>query len=181
MNHYYYLVSQLPALPSSDDKAALPITEASFKELCARFLTPHEQKTVAALSLVPPREAPTTGSVFLDAWYEAERCLRFALAQVRAQKLRKEAQPLPGACTADIQQVARTAVGMDSPLQAEQYLFTFRMDTVHRLSPIDVFSIDGVYAYGIRLLLTARMKQFDRERGTASYHTIYDSILGETI
>ena len=30
-------------------------------------------------------------------------------------------------------------------------------------------------------MLVERMKKFDKEKGTDSYHKIYDTILGETI
>lgn len=182
MNQYYYLVSQLPALPSSalEDKSELPITESYYRDLCSRFFTEDEKKLLDSLSLVPPRDETSTGSVFLDAWYEFERSLRLALAQVRAQRLRKDSAVLPGSCTADILQAARTAVGMDSPLSAEQFLFNYRMSVLGNITPCDIFSTDAVFAYGVRLLLVERMKRFDREKGAEAYRAIYDSILGET-
>jgi hypothetical protein len=36
-----------------------------------------------------------------------------------------------------------------------------------------------VFAYGIRLMLLERIKKFNAEKGTDSYHKIYDTILGE--
>lgn len=53
------------------------------------------------------------------------------------------------------------------------------MSVLGDLQPIDMFSIDAVYAYGIRLMLAQRMKKFDKGIGTDSYHKIYDTILGE--
>lgn len=181
MNQYYFLVSQLPAFStSSDEKSDLPITETYYRDLCSRFFTPKEKTLLDGLSLVPPLDETPTGSRFLDEWYTFERSLRLALAQVRAQRMHKDSSPLPGSCTADILQAARTAVGMDSPLSAEQYLYNYRMSVLGSISPIDIFSTDAVFAYGVKLLLAQRMKRFDREQGTAAYRTIYDSILGET-
>ena len=179
MAAYYFLVSQLPSLGNIGEKSSMPITESSFIELCSRYMTESEKKVLSTLSLVPPRTDVKTGSVFLDAWYQKERDLRLALAQIRAQKLKKDAFMLPGSCTADIQQAARTAVGMDSPLSAEQYLYEYRVKLLDEMNPIDGFSTDAVYAYGIRLMLVSRMKKFDGEKGVASYHQIYDSILGQ--
>lgn len=176
---YYYLVSQLPNISAAEGKSSLPLNGSSFKELCGRFLSEGEMSTLEGLSLVPPKEASPTGSVFLDTWYEKERYLRFTLAQIRAQRMKKEASVLPPGCTADILQAARTAVGMDSPLSAEQYLFEYRMKLLEEIKPLDGFSIDAVYAYGIKLLLVERMKKFDTENGKACYHKIYDKILGE--
>lgn len=177
---YYYLIAQLPDISASGEKA-VPITEKQYRDLCSRFLSADDTKVLHMLSLVPPKEITDTGSRFLNAWYEKERNLRFALAQIRAQKMKKDSDQVPGSCTADILQAARTAVGMDSPLSAEQFLYEYRMSILNNLRPYDIFSIDCVYEYGIRLMLTQRMKKFNKETGTASYHKIYDSILGEKI
>ena len=174
---YYYLVSQLPNISGAEGKSVLPLNSSSFRELCCRFLSEDEKLQVQGLSLVPPKEKSSTGSVFLDTWYEKERSLRYALAQIRAQKMKKDASVLPSGVTADIVQAARTAVGMDSPLSAEQFLFDYRIRLLDEIRPLDSFSVDAVYAYGIKLLLVERMKKFDAEIGKTSYHKIYDNIL----
>lgn len=181
MKEQYYLISQLPDISALGEKSTLPITEKYYKDLCSRFLDKNQVEVIDGLSLEPPKTVVKTGSTFLDNWYDHERCLRYALAQIRAQKLKKDIGPIPVSCTADIIQAARTAVGMDSPLSAEQFLYEYRLSVLNNLQPLNNFSIDAVYAYGIRLLLVQRMKMFDREKGTDSYHKIYDTILGETI
>lgn len=178
MASQYYLMSQLPAIDC--DSKAMPITEEYFRDLCSLFLDKKSLSILENLSLEPPREEIKTGSKFLDTWNEKERCLRLALAQIRAVKMKKESNILPGSCTADILQAARTAVGMDSPLAAEEFLNQYRMQTLDLIQPIDTFCVDSVYAYGLRLLLCQRMKKFDKENGIASYRKIYDEILGET-
>ena len=174
---YYYLVSQLPNISSAESKTALPLTGESFRELAGRFISEDEKVILNGLSLVPSQELTSTGSVFLDTWYEKERNLRCALAQIRAQKLKKDSIPLPSGCTADIVNVARTAVGMDSPLSAEQFLYEYRLRLIDEIYPMDNFSIDAVYAYGLRLMLIERMRKFEVENGKTSYHKIYDNIL----
>ena len=176
---YYYLVSQLPNISTTEGKANLPLNGKSFIELAGRFISEDEKITLNGLSLVPPKELTSTGSVFLDTCYEKERNLRFALAQIRAQKMKKDSIPLPPGCTADIVNIARTAVGMDSPLSAEQFLFEYRIKLLDEIRPMDNFSIDAVYAYGLKLMLVERMRKFDVENGKASYHEIYDNILGD--
>ncbi len=177
MSKQYYLVSQLPDISAAGEKSTLPITEKYFRDLCSRFLDSKSQEIVNQLKLEAPRFAKKTGSDFLDKWYENERALRFALSQVRAQKMKKDAQIGAVVISADIVQAARTAVGMDSPLSAEQYLFEYRISVLNNLQPLDNFSLDYVLAYGIRLLLIERMKKFDKVRGTESYHKLYESIL----
>lgn len=179
MVDYYYLVSQLPNIQISEGKSSLPLNFSSFKELVGRFVSESERQTLEKLSLIPPKECISTNSVFLDNWYEKERNLRFALAQIRAQKMKKDAIPLPPNCTADIVTVARTAVGMGSPYSAEQFLFEYRIKLLDDLRPLDGFSMDAVYAYGVKLMLVERMRKFDVEQGKTSYHEIYDNILIE--
>lgn len=179
MASQYYLMSQLPAIDFNDGKA-LPITEQYFRNLCSRFLDKKNLRILENLSLEPSRREEKTGSDFLDKWNDKERCLRLALASIRAVKLKKESGVLPGSCTADILQAARTAVGMDSPLAAEEFLNQYRMQTLNAMQPLDNFSVDAVFAYGLKLLLCQRMKLFDKENGKVSYRKIYDEILGET-
>ena len=174
---YYYLVSQLPNISSAESKTNLPLTSEDFRELACRFISEDEKVIVNALSLVPSKELNSTGSAFLDTWYEKERNLRLALAQIRAQKMKKESVQLPAGMTADIISAARTAVGMDSPLSAEQFLYEYRLHLLDDLRPMDNFSIDAVYAYGLKLLLVERMRKFEVENGKTSYHKIYDNIL----
>ena len=181
MKEQYYLMSQLPDISAAGEKSSLPITETYYRDLCSRFLDCAQMAVLSQLALVPPKNVIKTGSAFLDSWYENERCLRYALSQIRAQKLKKESGLIPVSCTADITQAARTAVGMSSPLEAEMFLYGYRLSVLNAMQPIDGFSIDAVYAYGIRLMLVQRMKKFDKENGTDSYHKIYDTILGETI
>ena len=177
MGAQYYLMAQLPDISAVGEKQALPITEAYFRDLCARFLSAKGRKILDGLSLVPPNADASTGSAFVDAWYENERALRLGLAQVRALSMKKESVQLTGFCTGDVLQAARTAVGMSSPLAAEQYLYQYRLSLLDRLMPADGFSEDAVFAYGIRLMQTQRIKKFNTETGLASYHTIYERIL----
>ena len=173
----YYLMAQLPSFVVSDDKTELPITEEYFTELCSRFLEKDDLKTLSALSLEPPRDAKATGSAFVDAWYEKERSLRIALAQIRALNMKKKFDANGITLAPDAVQAARTAAGMDSPLAAEQFLNQYRVSVVDNLTPLDGFSTDAVFAYGIKLKLAVRMKKFNAEKGMASYHKIYDRIL----
>ncbi len=180
MEHLYYLVSQLPAFKAEDDSVAkLPITIEYYKDLCQRFMSEKNACIAASLSLEPPLDTVSTGSAFLDYWYNKERDLRFALAQLRALKMKKDAKDIPAVFDGEIVQVARTATGMDSPLSAEQYLNEYRLSVIDRITPLDSFSVDAVFSYGLRLMLTERMKKFTRDEGLASYHKIYEDILGE--
>jgi hypothetical protein len=180
VEHLYYLVAQLPSFSLNDDSSQkLPVTTEYFKDLCSRFMSEKSARIAEKLSLEPPLEVVPTGSLFLDAWYEKERNLRLALAQVRAAKMKKDTKDLPSTSDGEAIQTARTATGMDSPLSAEQYLNQYRMGVLDRIAPQDIFSVDAVFNYGLKLMLAERMKKFNRDEGLASYHKIYDEILGE--
>ncbi len=180
MEHLYYLVAQLPAFSVNDDSSQkLPLTVMYYKDLCSRFMSEKANKVAQNLTLEPPLESESTGSSFLDQWYEKERNLRLALAQLRALKMKKDTKDLPQTSDGEVIQAARTATGMDSPLSAEQFLNQYRMSVLDRLAPMDMFSVDAVYNYGLKLMLAERMKKFNRDEGLASYHKIYDEILGE--
>jgi hypothetical protein len=182
VSNWYYLVAQLPyfSVSSASTTAQLPITEESFFELCSRFLDRKSMKILRGLSLEPPKSLKKTGSVVVDSWNEMENNLRFALAIVRAQKLKKVFDvPAVSLHLASVQ-AARTAVGLDSPLAAEQYLNDFRLECVGQITGFGIFSADAVFAYALKLKLAYRMKKFNEEEGIASYHKIYDQILGET-
>ena len=179
MDEQYYLVAQLPSFSVTDGDQKLPITVEYYKELCSRFFDAKSLKILSELSLVPPLKESSTGSDFVDTWYRRERSLRSALARVRALKMKKEADILDSSWTADIFQTARTAVGMENPLEAEHFLNQYRVDTINTIAPLDEFSVEAVFAYGLKLMLAERMRKFNVDKGFASYHTIYDNILGE--
>ncbi len=180
MEHLYYLVAQLPSFSVSEDSTQkLPITVEYYKDLCARFMSPEKAFLAQDLSLEPPLEMEETGSEFLDKWYDRERGLRLALAQIRALRMKKDLKDLPTATDGEMIQVARTATGMDNPLAAEQYLNQYRLSVLERLAPMDMFSVDAVFNYGLKLMLCERMRKFNKDEGLASYHKIYDEILGE--
>ncbi|MEE1182013.1 MAG: hypothetical protein UHY90_07135 [Treponema sp.] len=173
-------MSQLPAFSVNEESSQkLPLTVEYFKDLCARFMSDKAKVQAQNLTLEPPLESKSTGSAFLDQWYQKERSLRLALAQLRALKMKKDNKDLPSTSDGEVIQAARTATGMDSPLSAEQFLNQYRMGLLDRLAPMDMFSVDAVYNYGLKLMLAERMKKFNRDEGLASYHKIYDEILGE--
>lgn len=174
-------MAQLPGFSSGETSSPLPITEESFHELCMRFLDSHTAKMLNGLSLEPPRTACKSGSAFIDAWYDWERNLRIALAEIRALRMKKEFNSGNTVIPPDVLQTARTACGMDSPLSAEQFLNKARLETLDRICPLDAFSTDALFAYALKLKQTARMKLFDEKNGMSSYRMIYDKILGESV
>lgn len=180
MSKYYYLVAQLPYLQISPaDVDSLSISYANFYELASRFLTPRDMKVLEKLSLEPDKSEGKTDSRFLNAWYEWERLLRVALAQLRATNMKKEFDSQGFSIPAPIQQIARTACNCDSPLEAEKLLNAERLRVLNELTPLDGFCSDAVFAYGLKLQMAERISLFNKEAGMSSYRTIYNQILGD--
>lgn len=182
MGNYYYLVAQLPAIVISRDSTVKPpITYEYFLDLCTRFLEGGVLEQIKVLSLEPNRYLVETDSQFLNRWYEWEKDLRLSLAYFRAAKLKKTFADSELVCvTQDIQQLARTACGFDSPLEAEYFLYNERLKKIDELTPTDLFCADAIFAYGLKLQMTGRIQKFDEDAGMSSYRIIYDQILGES-
>lgn len=173
----YYLISQLPSLDGLSDNVPVPITEERFYDICQRILGKKAQKELNRLSLVPSRTYESSDSKVIESWNRNEQNLRLALGKVRAEKLNKQFDSENRTFTTDLMQTVRTAVEMDSPLEAEKLLNRYRMDYLESLKPMDVFSEDFIFYYCLKLKLILRMRQFDAENGKSAYKNIYNSIM----
>ena len=173
----YYLISQLPSLDGISDNVPLPISEEHFNELCERFLGKKSQETIKSISLSPPKHVESSGSTLIDAWNERERNLRFALGKVRAEKMNKvfdtESRILP----VEYIKAANTAIEKENPMEAEKYLNSYRLEMLETLRPMDAFSDEYIFYYGLKLKLLLRIRQFDTETGKKAYRNIYNSII----
>lgn len=174
----YYLISQLPSLDGLSENMPVPITEARFLELCSRFLGKKAQNELSRLSLMPPRNYEKSKSYLVESWNEGERHLRLALGKVRADKLNKQFDAEISFLPAELIHAARTAVEMDSPMEAEKFLNRYRLEFLESLRPMDSFSEDFVFYYCLKLKLILHMRQFDAENGKSAYRHIYNSIMG---
>ena len=172
----YYFISQLPSLDGIGENSPLPITEERFVELCRRFSKKKVQDAMNDLTLSPPKQGQPTGKKLLDAWNESERNLRLALGKARAEKMKKpfatERRNLP----TEYLKTANAAMEIENPMEAEKYLNRFRLELLEILRPVDSFSEDYLFYYGLRLKLLLRIRQFDRVAGEQAYRTIYHSI-----
>lgn len=174
----YYLISQLPSLDGISDNVPLPITQERFLELCNRFLGEKAKKALNSLTLVPEITGEKTGFLLIDSWNEGERNLRLALAKVRADKLGKQSGPENKSLSTELLKIANVVAEMESPLEAENFLNFHRLNFLETLRPMDAFSQDFIFYYGLKLKLILRARQFDTDLGEATYRNIYNSILG---
>ena len=173
----YYFLSQLPSLDGVSENMALPITEERFLELCQRFLAKNAQNEISKLTLAPPKEHEKSTSALVEAWNKGERDLRFALAKARAEKMKKTIDTENKNFSAELVKVARTAIEIESPMEAEKFLNRYRLEFLESLRPLDTFSKEAVFYYGLKLKLISRMRQFNADIGEAAYKNIYNSIM----
>ncbi len=173
----YYLISQLPSLDGIGENTPLPVTEEHFFELCNRFLGKKALKKLSELTLLPPRDYEKSNSVLIDAWNENERNLRFALAKVRADRMKKQFDTENKSLSAEILKAANTAAETENPLEAEKVLNGYRLDFLETLRPMDNFSDDFIFYYALKLKLLLRIRKFDTDAGKTAYKNIYNSVL----
>lgn len=172
----YYLMSQLPSLDGITEDKEMPITEERFIELCSRFVGNKVMHEIKNLSLLPPRGYEKSDSDLIEAWNEGERNLRLALGIVRAEKMKKPFDTGGKVLSAEMMKAAYTAAEMDNPLNAEKFLNLYRLESLEKLRPVDTFSEEYIYYYGLKLKLNLYIRQFDADIGRAAYKNIYNSI-----
>lgn len=173
----YYLIAQLPSLDGLGDGTPIPITEERFLELCQRFLVKRAWDEIQGMTLTPPIEPQVTHSALLEAWYSGERSLRLALAKVRAEQMGRPFDLTNQNLPAELLKTAREAVAVENPLEAENLLLQYRLRLLEAQRPMDGFSEEYVFYYGLKLKLLLRIRGFDVKRGEAAYQNIYDSII----
>ena len=96
---------------------------------------------------------------------------------LRAEKLEKHFDAELQSFPAGLLQAARAAVEYDSPMDAEKFLNKYRLDFLEALRPMDSFSDEFIFYYGLKLRLIERIRKFDRASGETAYRNIYDSIM----
>lgn len=175
----YYLISQLPSLDGISESSPMPVTEEQYLELCERFLGKRALSELKRISLVPSRNYEKSSVALIEKWNEGERNLRLALAKLRAEKMKKDSDVGVQTIPAGLLQAARAALEIESPMEAEKYLNRLRLEFLETLRPMDSFSEDFVFYYGLKLKLLERMRKFDSVSGETAYRKIYDSIMSK--
>ncbi|MDR1030677.1 MAG: hypothetical protein LBL76_07375 [Treponema sp.] len=186
---YYYLIAQLPYLIYGQDA---PMSSVQFKSLCESELSPRDAALLELCTLDPEPEAVrteggegvsyrdvpiTTVSPFINGWRIWERALRLNLARYRAQHLGQEGSVDPPEEPMEAGALAKTALGLDSPLEAELFLDQARWNAIEALQGFDYFGVTTIYAYLLRLLLMERRSLFRPEEGFTAYKGLYTAIM----
>ena len=186
-------MAQLPYLVYEQ---GLPMSSGAFKSLARELMSAGDAKILDFCTLDPdPPEigaldnsggkaeaaysepAKQTPSPFINQWKEWERALRLNLARGRAQKLKRELHDAPVFPETAVA-AAKTAMAIDSPLEAEFFLDNARWNAINSFAGYNVFGESAVYAYLLKLLLMERRIAFNAEEGLIEYQGLYAAILG---
>ena len=173
----YYLISQLPSLDGIGENSPVPITEERFLELCEGSVKKSVLRELNNIKLVPPIDEEKAYSPLLEKWNTGERDLRLALAKVRADKMNKPFDLQNRKLPLELYKIASAAVEIKNPLEAEKFLLQHRLSFLEEIRPMDGFSEEYIFYYGLKLKLILRLRQFDGEAGKTVYKSIYDAIL----
>ncbi|AEH40368.1 hypothetical protein TPCCA_0425 [Treponema paraluiscuniculi Cuniculi A] len=178
MSSHCYLITQLPSLLCG---AVPPLRYQDFLDCALRFLGRQDAAVLGNISLCPVPARDSTGSRVLDRWGEFEYALRCALARERADRLRwdipVEVRQCPMA-QESVARAARVAVSLDDPLEAEYFLNDARFSFVEGCRPLDPFSSEAVFLYGLQLMLLTHRSRFTMQAGSKAYAALYYTILG---
>ena len=186
MGSYYYLGAQLPYLIYGQN---IPMSSEAFKALAREFMSSSDAAVLDQCTLDPDppvddessyaKPAPSTSSSLVNNWKKWERTLRLCLAKGRAQKFKREAPADVPDDPTDAVAAAKTALVMESPLDAELYLDKARWDAIESFQGMGIFGKNVIYAYLLKLLLMERRAAFNAVEGYAEYKGLYAAILGE--
>jgi hypothetical protein len=154
------------------------MSSAYFKGLCDSLLKGADAEILRFCTIDPALtlKAADTGSSFVDGWIDAEKALRYNLAYMRAAALKRPAAAEPPHDTR-AETVAKTALSMGDPLEAELYIDKARWETLDALTGITIFDVKVIFAYYIKLQLLERKQSFNTEAGFAEYKSLYESIM----
>jgi hypothetical protein len=120
-----------------------------------------------------------TGSDFIDLLMLRERVLILNLAFIRAAKLKR---PSPGDPPHDVPRAearGKAAFEMDDPLEATIYIDQGRWGALDDMTGLNLFGVNNIFAYLLKLQLLERRQRFDAETGAGNYKELYNSILNE--
>jgi hypothetical protein len=120
-----------------------------------------------------------TGSDFIDAMLARERGLVLNLASLRAARLKRPVAEEPPRGADDAEALAKAAFESGDPLAAELLIDRARWDALDEAVGLDLFGVNTIYAYFMKLQLLERQQLFDTVKGFAEYRKLYDSILNE--
>ena len=178
-SNYYYFIASLPHLNYGDNP---PLSSDAFREQCKNFLSKHDADLTRYCCFDPKLAAETvktTGSAFIDYHLRRERILNMHLVKFRSARLKRPAPEEPPGDMPRAEALAKSAVEMDNPLDAELSMDRARWGILDEAAGVNLFGVNKIYAYLLKLQLLERKQRYNAVKGSEEYRKIYDSILNE--
>ena len=112
-------------------------------------------------------------------FWEWEKSLKNELVKLRAKKMNVDEKEFirPGEILFGVPEIAQSAMKIDSPLEAENFLNRERWAALNELGTGHFFDFHALAIYYLQLQLLERKQLFDVERGFEKYQEIYKNIL----
>lgn len=175
MSQYYYTMASLPML-SYD--GSLHITSDLFLDYCSRELS--EDSMIKLLNCkisIPDDENLLYGAA--KHFWEWEKSLKNELVKLRAKNMDVDEKEYihDGEILFGVPDVAQSAMKIDSPLEAENFLNRARWSALNELGTGHFFDFHALAIYYLQLQLLERKQLFNAEKGFEKYQDIYKNIL----
>ncbi|MDR1533482.1 MAG: DUF2764 family protein [Planctomycetota bacterium] len=155
--------------------------DRGFHEECRPRLRPKDLALLPCCTYDPQtivEAMEPTGSDFMDVFLLRERVLILNLASFRAARLKRSSRFDPPQEVPRTVAVARTASEMDDPLAATPYLNRARWGALETIMGVEnMFGVDNIFLYLLRLLLLEQKANLDPEKGSASHRRCHDAVL----
>jgi hypothetical protein len=158
LSPYYYTTAALPTIRLGEK---ILIKEEQFLEFAEDTLKAGDYQILLKSRL---GSTEPTGFVFADRILSWETELRLELAKARLAKLKHDPPPcLPESNGRDVLvEKARTAVAMDSPLEAECFLNQLRWSFIEEMGVSHFFDLEALVVYYFKLQIALRQENFRR-------------------
>ncbi|MDC7218508.1 MAG: DUF2764 family protein [Spirochaetales bacterium] len=171
---YYYTSATLPMLFYDN---ALPVKREDFLEICSRTLKESDFQAVEACTITVDEEAELSG--FAGRYRAWEIALRNALVKVRAkeQGLDEREFQRDGGDGFGVDDIASSAIKIDSPLEAEHFLNKARWSYVDEMVSGHIMDLEFLQGYYLQLQIMERKESFQEEQGFQNYRKLYEEIL----
>jgi hypothetical protein len=179
LQNYYFTVASLPSIQYSGD---YQLTVEEFLEICRSFVNQPDWQLLTKFTIDPDRdkEKDPADSV-LKIWNAWDHQLRLELSRLRSQKFNPENSLQTFAYSEpEIQTIAKTAMNLPSPLEAELFLDQKRWDFLESLKQNHYFDVFFLGLYYLQLQLLKRKHQFNKQIGQEKFNESYTKIIKTT-
>ncbi len=156
MDKHYYLIAQLPMLKFGEQ---VNLTKSSFLEEAKKWLT---DQGLTQLKAAEMDDLERWGKIpCLKKYKKFELTLRKELILYRERKKKKE----------EYQRGEVLSRGLldGNPLEVEKKLYFYRWQKVDQLFQDDIFNLEAVIAYFLKLQILKKLFEFDKEKGISEF------------